>query len=339
MKNFIIGFSGLMLIFLFYSFAFAEKERLVQVDWHFDLNAPKEAKIVRLWVPYPISDAYQTISDIELKGNFDYSAVYTENNYSVPILYIEWRRPKEKREANFSFKVKRKEAITKDFPKEEYPLSMKEHAKFLSSHQSLPLSPKVRELALRITKDEKTVLGKAKAIYYWIINNMRRDPQVKGCGLGEVDKLLVSLGGKCADIHAVFVALARAAGVPAREIYGIRIPQGKKGEMTKAQHCWAEFYLPNYGWVVVDPADVLKAKLEKNPSPEELERIKEYFFGAVDESRIAFNVGRDLILNPPQKGEPLIYFMYPYVEADGVTLNEDLFGFNLGYKITFKEIN
>ncbi|MFN3505713.1 MAG: transglutaminase-like domain-containing protein [Caldimicrobium sp.] len=336
--NLLKVFSVLLILFLPFSNAFAGKERFVQINWHFDLNAPKEAKIVRLWIPYPISNTHQTISDIEIKGNFDYSGVYTENNYSVPILYLEWRGPKEKREANFNFKVKRKEAITKNFPKKEYPLSTIEHAKFLSSHQSLPISPKVRELALKITKDEKTVLGKARAIYNWIVNNMRRDPQVKGCGLGEVDKLLVSLGGKCADIHAVFVSLARAAGVPAREIYGIRIPQGKEGDMTKAQHCWAEFYLPNYGWVVVDPADVLKAKLEKNPSPEELEKIKEYFFGAVDESRIAFNIGRDLILNPPQKGEPLIYFMYPYAEADGVVLNEDLFGFNLGWKITFKEI-
>lgn len=37
-------------------------------------------------------------------------------------------------------------------------------------------------------------------------------------------------------------------------------------------------------------------------------------------------------------GEPLNYFMYPYAEADGKPLNEDLYGFNLGYKITFREL-
>jgi len=42
--------------------------------------------------------------------------------------------------------------------------------------------------------------------------------------------------------------------------------------------------------------------------------------------------------NPPQSGEPLNYFMYPYAEADGKPLNEDLYGFNLGYKITFREL-
>jgi len=49
---------------------------------------------------------------------------------------------------------------------------------------------------------------------------------------------------------------------------------------------------PAYGWVIVDPADVLKFKLEKNPTSDELENKRKYFFGAVDESRIALNSGK-----------------------------------------------
>jgi transglutaminase-like putative cysteine protease len=45
-------------------------------------------------------------------------------------------------------------------------------------------------------------------------------------------------------------------------VFGIRLPKGAEGDMTKAQHCWAEWYLPGYGWVVVDPADVRKAILD-----------------------------------------------------------------------------
>lgn len=71
---------------------------------------------------------------------------------------------------------------------------------------------------------------------------------------------------------------------------------------------------------------------------EQAKPLREYYFGAVDESRIAIGTGRDLILTPPQSGEPLNYFMYPYAEADGKPLNEDLYGFNLGYKITFREL-
>ena len=81
--------------------------------------------------------------------------------------------------------------------------------------------------------------------------------------------------------------------------------------MTKAQHCWADWYSPGYGWVVVDPADVRKAILEKKIPLEQSKPIREYYFGAVDESRIAIGTGRDLVLNPSQSGEPLNYFMEP----------------------------
>jgi transglutaminase-like putative cysteine protease len=179
---------------------------------------------------------------------------------------------------------------------------------------------------------------KAFAIYDWIVENMFRDPNTKGCGIGDVDTLIRMLGGKCGDLHSVYVALARSAGLPAREVFGIRIPSGKEGEMTKAQHCWVEWYSPGYGWVVVDPADVRKAILEKKITLKQAKPLREYYFGAVDESRIAIGTGRDLILNPRQSGNPLNYFMYPYAEVDGKPLNEDLYGFNIGYTIRFKEL-
>jgi hypothetical protein len=174
-------------------------------------------------------------------------------------------------------------------------------------------------------------------VYDWIVENLRWDPKVKGCGLREIDRLLDRKGGKCSDIHSVFTALARAAGVPAREIDGIRIPRDREGDMTKLQHCWAEFFLPGYGWIVVDPADVLKFKLEKKPSPGELKATADYFFGAVDENRLQLSTGDHVLLNPAPKAGALLYFLYPYVEADGKPLNKDLSGFNVGYTITFKE--
>jgi len=95
--------------------------------------------------------------------------------------------------------------------------------------------------------------------------------------------------------------------------------------------------MPGYGWVPVDPSDVRKAMLEKKTSSlKDIKDLVEYFFGAIEENRIAYQTGRDLVLNPAQKGEKMNYFMYPYAEADGKALNEDLFGFNIGYKISFK---
>jgi hypothetical protein len=89
--------------------------------------------------------------------------------------------------------------------------------------------------------------------------------------------------------------------------------------------------------VPVDPADVRKAMLEKKLQLGQEKEFREYYFGAVDKQRIAYGTGRDLILEPRQKGEPLNYFMYPYAEVDGKAI-DDLFGFDLGYTITFKEL-
>src|SRR3954467_2194033 len=83
-----------------------------------------------------------------------------------------------------------------------------------------------------------------------------------------------NLGGKCADLNALYVGLARAAGVPARDVYGIRVAKSALGyrslgaaseTITKAQHCRAQVYLPEFGWVPVDPADVRKVALEEPP--------------------------------------------------------------------------
>ncbi len=315
------------------------KERQVEVTMQFNLNAPVEAKDVRLWIPYPVSDENQNIKDVRITGNFSNSGVYREGENGDMILYAEWNSHSEKRVLTYTFKAKRKEVVRKDFSEKELPFSREEFRKYLRVTSLAPTTGKVRELAEKITKGKKTNLTKTRAIYDWIVNNMYRDPRVKGCGLGNVEQLIIEMGGKCGDIHAVFVALARSVSVPAREVYGIRIPKGKEGIMTQAQHCWAEFYMPGYGWVPVDPSDVKKAMLERAVAdPRDVKDIVEYFFGAVDENRIAYHSGKDITLSPPQKGARLLYFMYPYTEVDGRTLNEDLYGFNIGYKITFKEL-
>jgi transglutaminase-like putative cysteine protease len=312
------------------------KERRAEVIFKINLKTPENCKDVRLWIPYPVSDENQTVEDVKIDGNYSSHGIYKEKEFGNSILYAEWKNPAKDRILTYAFKVKRKEVIRKDFPENEPSFNKAEFERYLTPTSLSPTSGKVKETAENITGDKKIILTKARAIYDWIVDNMYRDPQIKGCGIGEVERLLESLGGKCGDIHSVYVALARSVGVPSREIFGIRIPNGKEGDMTKAQHCWAEFYLPGYGWVPIDPADVRKIMLEKNLKLGEEKEFREYYFGAIDESRIAYGMGRDLILTPPQKDGRLNYFMYPYAEGDGKAL-DDLFGFNLGYTITFKE--
>ena len=55
---------------------------------------------------------------------------------------------------------------------------------------------------------------------------------------------------------------------------------------------------------------------------EQVQDQREYYFGAVDDNRIALrHGGRGLMLAPPQKAGPVNYLMYPYAEVNGKPLD------------------
>ena len=293
------------------------------IDMDFDLSAQPATKEVKLWIPYPVSSQYQDISDVRIRGDYARSAVYTDKKYQTPILYAQWPAGAKTRHLTFSFKAVRQEVVRRDFPTTEAAWDPADYAMWLAPSSLGPIDGPVKELAGSIVKGKTTVLARAKAIYDWTCDNMYREPKTIGCGKGNVCSLLKTPGGKCTDIHSVFVALCRAAGVPAREIFGIRLGKKAVQDISKWQHCWAEFYLPGYGWVPVDPADVRKLMLKKHlklsdPKTAELRR---YFWGAWDAYRVKLALGRDLILNPAQQSAPLNAFGYPYAEVGGKALD------------------
>ena len=149
--------------------------------------------------------------------------------------------------------------------------SAAEQAVYLKPTAFMPTDGIVRETALKATRGARSDVDKARAIYDWVVENTERNAKTRGCGVGDIKAMLESnnLNGKCADLNALFVALARSVGVPARDVYGVRVADssrgykslGKSGDITRAQHCRAEFYAQNIGWVPVDPADVRKVVL------------------------------------------------------------------------------
>src|SRR6185437_3965398 len=206
----------------------------------------------------------------------------------------------------------------------------RELAHFLRSTKLLPTDGIVKETATRITNGAKSDLSKARAIYEWIVENTFRSPKVRGCGTGNIRFMLESqdFGGKCADLNALYVGLARAAGLPARDAYGIRVAicslwyrcLGVASEnVTKAQHCRAEVYTSEYGWVPVDPADVRKVVLEEPPGnrtlkDEMVERARARLFGSWEMNWMAYNFAHDVAL-PGSAGGTLGFLMYPQAET------------------------
>jgi transglutaminase-like putative cysteine protease len=314
----------ILLLFCLFALAASAQAagRAGTVTMEFDLTgqAPEET---RLWLPYPVSDRDQLISDVRLSGDYAEAAVYTDRLFGNPVLFARWEKGAASRKLSFSFAIERQEVALRDLKDGKVPWDPADYALFLGATSLGPVDGEVKQLAERIVQGKKGVLEKARAIYDWTCENMYRDPQTRGCGKGDVCALLQKPGGKCTDISSVFVALARAAGVPAREVFGLRLGQKAVEELAGSHHCWAEFYLPGTGWVPVDPADVRKAMLTGNLALES-DRAKElraFFWGGLDPFRVRLATGRDLVLNPPQTAGPLNYLMYPYAEVGGRPLD------------------
>ena len=174
-------------------------------------------------------------------------------------------------------------------------------------------------------------------------------------GVGDIEAMLESrnLGGKCGDLNALFVGLSRSVGIPARDIYGLRVAPSIHGykslgvgaaNITRAQHCRAEFYSASHGWVPVDPADVRKVILEEPPGnlpigDAKVKLAREKLFGAWEMNWLAYNYDHDVALPGSKlgKNEKIGYLMYPQAEINGNRV-DSLDPDNFKYKITSKLI-
>jgi len=273
--------------------------------------------------------------------------------YGAGIVKLEWRAGAGLRRAEIVNRVAtRGRSVALAAGGRAASLTSEERALNLRPTALIPTDGVVKETSDRIVAGAPTDIAKASAIYAWLVANTERIAATRGCGSGDIKAMLAAekLGGKCADINGLFVGLARAAGLPARDLYGIRVAPSRFGykslgvgsaDVTKAQHCRAEVYLRDYGWVPVDPADVRKVVLEEPPGNRPLDddmvkQARARLFGSWEMNWIAFNFAHDVSL-PGSTGAPLAYFMYPQAETAGGRLDQlDADGFK--YEITSKEI-
>jgi transglutaminase-like putative cysteine protease len=310
--------------------------------------------ITRAWVPLPLmaDTSYQKRLGDTWDGNAAAPRVWRDERYDAGLVYAEWpstvKAPALQVVSRFST---RDRAVDVTGPS---PRAAREAAPslaiFLEPTNLIPTDGIVLQTSREITRGQDTAVDKARAIYEWIVENTFRDPNVRGCGKGDVKAMLETryLGGKCADLNALFVGLARAAGIPAREVFGLRVAEskefkslGRAGDVTKAQHCRAEFHDAGRGWVPVDPADVRKVVLEEPPPGRTLEdpvvqKARRKLFGAWEMNYLAFNYGHDLTL-PGASSPPLAFLMYPQCETAGAR-KDSLDPAAFKYEITAREV-
>lgn len=310
----------------------SSKWRMYEVTTQVELLKPAGATRVWLPVPLTIDTDYQKDHGSSWSAEGAKVSLARDPKYGAGIVYAEWadaaQKPTLKLVSRFAT---REHMVDLKNPANPWPEDRATLARFLAPTELLPTDGIVRKTAQEITRGAKTDVDKARAIYEWVVENTVRDPKTRGCGVGDIKAMLETknLSGKCADLNALFVGLARAVGIPARDVYGVRVAKSDYGyrslgvgteNITRAQHCRAEFYSAAHGWVPVDPADVRKVVLEERqggqlPLDDELvKKARARLFGSWEMNWLAYNYAHDLVLPGANRGK-VGFFMYPNAET------------------------
>ena len=307
----------------------------------------------RVWVPVPsVNSDYQHSLESSFSSNGT-SKLMQDGQEGTKMLYVEFPASQAQPFVELTSRVQT-QGRAMDWTHKGAPAEDADTLRYYTRATAmLPLDGIVRKTALATTQGAKTDVEKTRKIYDWIVANTYREPKVRGCGEGDIKTMLETgnLGGKCADLNALFVGLCRSVGVPARDVYGIRLVpssfgykelSGNPASLKSAQHCRSEVYLKGYGWVAMDPADVAKVmRLEtadwiKNTTNPVVAPVNQALFGGWEGNWMAYNTAHDVAL-PHSKGEKIGFFMYPMAENDGGRFDPyapDSFK----YQITAKEI-
>ena len=310
----------------------------------------------RVWLPLPMIADTQWHRSLGngWSGNATQARVVSDGKYGVSMLYAEWSQDNAVPQIEVTSRfATREHNVDPARPRQRAEqLSAADRQFFTAPTEFIPTDGIVRKTAQGIVKDARSDVEKSRAIYEWVVENTFRDAKVRGCGWGDIKTMLETgnLGGKCGDLNALFVGLARSVGVPARDVYGLRVGPSVHGyrslgvatpSVTRAQHCRAEFFAEGRGWVPVDPADVRKVALEEPPGnlalqDPKVEAARKRLFGNWEMNWLAYNMGHDIAL-PNSTGSKLPYLMYPNGETGGERLDQ-LDPDSFKYSITAREI-
>lgn len=274
-------------------------------NYNFRLHSLEPNTRLRIWVPVPQTNKWQTVSMGEISADVQPQTT-TEAKYKNKLQYFELTVP-DSGEATFQipWNVTRNEVRLRDVNDSE----PSNGDLYLAANQRVPIDGKSQMLLQDVALPQDS-LQKARSLYNVVDEHVKYSKDGEGWGRGDVEWVCDSRHGNCTDFHSLFISLARSQDIPARFEIGFPIPTDSDTGPVAGYHCWGWFYLNDKGWV---PVDISEA--DKHPEK------KAYYFGNLTPDRVAFSTGRDLMLEPKQDGPPLNFFVYPYAELAGKPLD------------------
>ena len=287
----------------------AQQSRHFTFHYAFTVRNIPQGQNVEIWFPLAHADPFQAVRILSISGDLPLTKE-RETKFGNTLFHaVAPRAAKSDYTFDVAYDVVRYERIglpRNGMAPHLLKASAKETDEYLTADKLVPVTGRLADIATKQVQGHTGTLDRARAFYDYVFSTMRYDKSGTGWGRGDAEWACDAKRGNCTDFHSLFISMTRSQHIPARFEIGFPLPANKSSGEIPGYHCWAEFYDSQYGWVPVDISEAWK-----DPSK------KDYFFGAHDVNRVQFSIGRDLILNPPQAGEPLNYFVYPYVEVDG----------------------
>ena len=288
-------------------------------------DVPKGSKKARIWFWLPNDDEAQKVLSLNVLQSPKGTKVVRSggNRY----LYAEVTNPSEPIDLSTEFLVRRRVISTN--------LKAAQAKKFSSTFQALfreelrkdvmnmEVTPEIQTLADRICGDEKNVAKQAQLLFNYVVGHTYhyKHPKAKELKIkpsvvqglwhlqgGSASRALECQGGSCTDQHSLFIALARARGIPTRLEFGSLLsPTKENQDHNPGYRCWVSYFVPNYGWV---PMDASAANLKP--------KLATFYAHGLDANRIRFFGGRDVDLSTGERTGPHVNLMIiAYVEIDG----------------------
>lgn len=308
----------------------------------------------KAWIPLPTFEAadWQRPGNVTWTGNARLAERYRDPKYGAEMLRVEWPADQQSPVIEVVAQVQTQNRSVTPGRGDAAPLGDAERKLNLMPTELLPTDGLVKETAEGIVRGKQGDVARARAIYDWVVENTFRNARTLGCGVGDITTMIRTgnLNGKCADLNALFVGLARSVGLPARDVYGLRVAPSEFGfkalgagseVVSKAQHCRAEVWLAGSGWTPVDPADVRKVVLEEPPTnlamtDSKVVAARRALFGSWEGNWLAYNVAHDVKL-PGSKEAAIAFLMYPQAENRAGFL-DSLDPDKFKYRITAREL-
>jgi len=257
-----------------------------------ELTAP-----ARLWAPLPATDAYQTVKTLSIRAPGTQRTL-KDRAHGNDVLFLELEPADSGKTLEMRFAVTRKE-------KSAYAADPPRGREFLEPERLVPESENFAKIAGEVLAGKRGDLVRARALYDHVIDRMRYMKFGEGWGKGDAVRACSAASGNCTDFHSYFIALARAAGIPARFAIGASIPSERNDGGIDGYHCWAEFRAEGKWW----PVDISEA--------DKYTALSTYYFGHHPANRLELSRGRDLVVEPGPSSGPINFLAYPVLEVAG----------------------